>query len=259
MIVSNSRELKAYQKVANLSTSILKTLKDALKPGIYPIEVDNLAKKLCQENGVKPSFQGVGHKGNVYDFATCISVNDTVVHGVPSKTIKLKVGDIVKLDFGIISQGLFTDQCVTVAIGKLAPKSEKLINTAKKAVLAAVAKAVSGSTTGDLGHTMHSIAKSEGFDVLKQYTGHGIGKVLHEPPTIPAHGQPGTGTTLKKGMVICVEAQLVTGSDQVYVAKDGWTVKMSDGGNTAMFEYMVVVDKRKPKILTHTLDWPITV
>ena len=106
---------------------------------------------------------------------------------------------------------------------------------------------------------MHAIALASGFDVLKQYTGHGIGHTLHEQPMLPAHGQPHTGTKLEKGMVLCVEAQLVTGSDQVYVAEDGWTVKMTDRGNTAMFEYMVVVQDKKPIILTPNFNWPIVV
>ena len=259
MIIQTSKQLKIYRKAANLSTSILKQLIYALKPGIYPIEIDNLAKQLCRQNQVQPAFEGVGRPGNLYQYATCVSVNNTAVHGAPSSTIKLKEEDIVSVDFGIVVNNLYTDHCVTVAIKKLTPSTEKLIRTAKKSVLEAVAKATPGNTIGDLGHTMHSIAKSEGFDVLKQYTGHGIGLTLHESPNIPAHGQPGTGDILKKGQVICIEDQLVTGSDQVYVdKKDNWSVKTTDNGNSAMFEYMVVVGKN-PEILTQTMSWPIVI
>jgi len=258
MIIANKKQLKEYRQVANLSSSILKQLVQALKPGIYPIEIDNLAQKLCQDNQVVPAFKGVGGPSNPYQYATCISVNDTVVHGVPSSNQKLKVTDIVKIDFGIIANKLYTDHCVSVAIKKLTPQTEKLIKNAKRSVLSAVAKAITGNTVGDLGQAMYSVAKSEGFDVLKQYTGHGIGYTLHENPSIFAYGQPHTGDILKKGQVICVEDQVVEGSDQVYTADDGWSVKMSDQKNTAMFEYMVVVGER-PEILTQTMDWPIVI
>jgi len=259
MIITNKKQLKAYQQAAKISTQILASLRQALKPGIYPIKIDKLAEKLCQQHQVKPAFKGVKHKDKIYQYSTCISINDTVVHGVPSSTRKIQPRDIVKIDFGIVYQGLYTDHCFTVAINKLTPQSRKLITTAKKAVQSAIPKAITANTTGDLGHTIQTIAQKAGFDVLKKYTGHGIGKSLHQPPTIPAHGQPRLGEELKKGMVICLEAQLVTGSDKVYIDKDGWTVKMADKGNTAMFEYILVVQDKKPLILTPTLNWPIVV
>ncbi len=259
MIISNQKDLKLYQQAANLSTQILAQLRLKLKPGIYPVEIDNLAKKLCLKHRVKPAFQGVASKDKVYDYATCISINDTVVHGAPGSIGKIKVGDLVKVDFGLIYQGLYTDHCFTVAIKKLTPSKKKLIQVAKDSVWQAVQQAVTGAAVGDLGSTMHSIALANGFDVLKQYTGHGIGRTLHDQPIIPAHGQPHTGVKLETGMVICVESQVVTGSDQVYLSPDGWSVKTKDKGNTAMFEYMVVVRPKAPLVLTPTFDWPIVV
>jgi len=259
MIITNKKQLKIYKKACNLSTKILAVLKNKLKSGIYPIDIDNYAQELCKQYNVKPAFIDVGKPDNPYKYATCISINDTVVHGIPSSTRKIKKQDIVKIDFGIIYQGFYTDHCFTVSIGKPSPNNEKLILTAKKAVQSAIPLAIAGSTVGDLGNIMHSIAKKAGFDVLKKYTGHGVGKTLHDPPIIPAHGKPNTGNKLKQGMVLCIEAQVVAGSDQVYIDQDGWTVKMKDNKNTAMFEYIIIVDKNKPKILTHTLDWPIIV
>ncbi len=259
MIITNKKQLKIYQQTCDLSTKILAALKDKLKSGIYPIDIDNYAQQLCHQYKVEPAFIDVGKPDNPYKYATCISINDTVVHGIPSKTRKIKKGDIVKIDFGIIYQGFYTDHCFTVSIGKPSPNNEKLILTAKQAVQSAIPLAIVGNTVGDLGNIMHSVAQKAGFDVLKKYTGHGVGKTLHDPPIIPAHGKPNTGLKLQQGMVICLEAQVVAGSDQVYIDQDGWTVKMKDHQNTAMFEYIVVVDKNKPKILTHTLDWPIIV
>jgi len=259
MIITTKKELDLYKQACLLSTQILKQLKDAVKPDIYPIEIDQLADQLCVQHNVIPSFRGVKNKDKVYQYATCISINDAVVHGVPSKTKKIQIGDLVKVDFGIYYQNIYTDHCFTVAVKKLSPKNKKLILTAKKAVQSSIPIAITGNTVGDLGHLMQTIAVNNGFDVLKQYTGHSIGKTLHEPPTIPAHGQKGEGQVLEKGMVLCLEAQLVTGSDQVFIDKDGWTVKMKDGGNTAMFEYMIVVQDKKPILLTPTLNWPIIV
>jgi len=259
MIITNKKQLKVYKQACNLSTQILAALKDKLKSGIYPIDIDDYAQQLCKQYKVKSAFIDVGKPDNPYKYATCISINDTVVHGIPSKTRKIKKGDIVKIDFGIIYQGFYTDHCFTVSIGPPKLQDKKLILTAKKAVQSAISLAIVNNTVGDLGHAMQSIANKAGFDVLKKYTGHGIGKTLHDPPIIPAHGKPNTGPKLQQGMVICLEAQVVAGNDQVYIAQDGWTVKMKDHQNTAMFEYIVVVDKNKPKILTHTLDWSIIV
>jgi len=260
MIVKGRRQLKRYQKVAQLSTDVLSRLVKAVKPGVYPIDIDNLAKQLCLKHQSQPAFINVSGEHLPYSYATCISVNDTVVHGIPSATTVFKKGDIVKLDFGLIKDRLYTDQCVTVSVGQPSDKNRQLIIAGRKAVQSAVLKAVVGNTVGDLGHAMQSVALSFGFDVLKQYTGHGIGLSLHESPIIPAHGQPHTGDSLKKGMIICVEAQLVTGSDQVFTdKKDGWSVKTKDGGQSAMFEYMVMVDYQRPVVLTPTLNWDFVV
>ena len=258
MIIQNDQQLRTYQKGVDLAMKILLQLNQSLKPGILPIDIDQLAFKLCDQHHVKPAFLGTGGKHSVYQHATCISVNDTAVHGIPSSTEVFKIGDIVKIDFGIIYQGFYTDFCVTVGLKQLTPAQIKLIQVAKKAVRESIRQAVPGNTTGHLGSVMHSVAKKSGFDVLKHYTGHGIGKTLHDSPVIPAHGIPGQGELLQPGMVVCLEAQIVSGSDQVEVADDGWSVKTVDHGLVAMFEYMVVV-RDKPLVLNPTFDWPIIV
>lgn len=259
MIIKSKPQLNTYLQATKISTQILKQLKDATQAGVKPIEIDDLAQDLCRQHQVKPAFLGVPGTKGPYQHATCISINDTIVHGVPSGNYKIRVGDIVKLDFGIIYQGLYTDHCITVGVGKLDPKDQLLVETTREAVQIAAKAAIVGNTTGYLGHLMHSTVQEKGFDVLKNYIGHGIGHSLHESPQVPAFGQPMSGQILKKGMVICVEAQVVAGSDRSYTASDGWSVKTRDGQNSAMFEYMVMVGKRKPKILTKTMDWDILV
>jgi methionyl aminopeptidase len=258
MIIETEDQLRTYRKAAQISTEIMAQLRDALKPGLYPIELDTLAGELCKKNKVLAAFKGVVQSGNTYHHNSCISVNDEILHGIPSDKRALQVGDLVKVDFGIIYQGLFTDHCFTVAIGKATPQDEKLLRVGREAVLKAVDLAVTGTRTGDLGFMMHKTATRAGFDVLKQYIGHGIGTTLHNEPEIPAWGKKGRGELLKKNMVICVEAQVVAGTDETYTDKNGWTIKSADGANGVMFEYMVRVDD-EPEILTNTVDWPLVV
>jgi methionyl aminopeptidase len=259
MIIQNEKELITYRAAAKLSVALLKKITQAVKPGVYPITVDNLAKKLCRENHVRPAFQGVANGRSVFDYATCICVNDAAVHAVPSTTIPFQTGDIVKLDFGLIYRGFYTDLCVTVAVGKfLNSVAEKLVKTAKEVSRSSIALAIPANTTGDIGQNMHAIARKNGFDVLKKYTGHGIGRTLHDQPVIPAHGQPKQGQLLKPNMVVCLEAQIVEKGDEVKVDNDGWTVRTVDAGLVGMFEYMVIV-KDKPEVLTDTFDFPLVV
>jgi methionyl aminopeptidase len=258
MIVKSQTELATYKKATQLSTQILSQLRAAIKPGVYPIELDKLAGELCKKNGVKSSFKGVVNGNLIYGFNSCISVNDEILHGIPSDSRKIQEGDLVKIDFGIVYQGFYTDHCFTVGVGNVSAEDQKLLEIGREAVLNAVKLAKPGSMTGDLGYAMHGTAYKAGFDTLKQYVGHGIGKNLHEDPEIPAFGKPGSGKKLEKNMIICVECQIVTGNDQVYIEDNGWTVKTKDSGKGVMFEYMVRVDK-KPEILTQTQDWPLTV
>ena len=255
MIIKNKSELNEYQKTVDIATNILFELKKITKSGIYPIEIDKAANKLCAKYNVIPAFKGVGSKKNKYMYSTCISINDVVVHGVPSSTRKLKEGDIVNVDFGIIKNGYVTDHCFTKGLEPLTYEARKLINIGKKAVQKGVYKAIVGNKTGDIGHEIFSIVQSSGYDVVKQFTGHGIGKSLHEKPNISAFGNKGEGIKLKKGMVLCIEAQIVQGSDEVYFDNDGWTAKTVDKKLSVMFEYMIIVQKNKPYILTKTMDW----
>jgi methionyl aminopeptidase len=259
MKINSVTEINAYKEAGKISTEILFGMYQAVKPGVLPIELDNIARKLCQKYNVKPSFEDVDLGFGRYGYATCVSVNDTILHGIPSTKEPLNEGDLVKLDMGIVYKSLFTDQCVTVGVGRLSKKNKKLIQTAKDSVLSAVSLARVGAKTGDLGNVMESISKKAGYKVLKNYVGHGIGYSLHEDPQIPAFGRPNTGEMLEKGMVICIESQLVAGTDETITMADHWSIKTQDGKRSAMFEYMVMVDETKPLILTPTQDWKLIV
>ncbi len=257
MIIQNKQELQTYREAAEISLAVLNTLRKNLKVGVTSLELDNLAGEEMQRRGVVSSFKGVPGVKGPYKFNTCISINSEILHGIPDEQ-KLKKGDLVKIDLGVIYEGLYTDHCYTFVVEEfLSEEDEKLVNTGKLAVESAVKKAIAGNTTGDLGFTMHSIAQMAEFDTLKEYIGHGIGRGLHDEPEIPAYGNPSQGDELKEGMVICVECQVVEGSDQVYTDESGWTIKTKDNGKGVMFEYMVVVQKDEPLILTPNMDWPV--
>ncbi len=256
MIIKNKKQLKKYQEIGQLSTDILHELHRAVRPGATPLAINQLAEELCQKHKAVPSFKGVGPVNNKYQHAVCVSVNDTVVHGIPDQR-QFKEGDVVKVDFGLKKDGLQTDHCFTLGLNQIKTDDMHLIRAAREAVQTAVQLAQPGNYTGDLGHTMQTIVEKADFNIAKEFTGHGIGEKMHEPPQIPAFGRPEAGIKLKQGMILCVEAQVLAGSDRIIFTDDGWTVKTEDGKNSAMFEYMVMVSENKPIILTPTLDWAI--
>lgn len=256
MVITSLKDRQKYQSICTLSVAILREIYEITKPGITTIELDNKAGELLRKNSARSSFFGVKGEYNSYRYNMCIAVNDVVVHGVPNKT-ELKPGDIVKLDFGLIKDSFYTDHCVTVVLNPGQTQTLEFVQIAKDATLLGVAAAKAGNQTGDIGNAIYTHLRNHHYDVAKEYIGHGIGKMLHDKPSVPAFGRPQTGAQLKNGMVICVEAQVVEGSDKWYLEKDGWTVRTADGKNAAMFEYMVLVGAN-PTILTDTRDWPIT-
>jgi methionyl aminopeptidase len=257
MIINSDHQLAKYQEIGKKSADILWQLWQATAAGTTPIEIDKLAEKLCQKNNVVPAFKGVGSRKNPYRYVTCIGVNDSVVHGIPT-SIPLEEGDIVKVDFGLIDEGFYTDHCFTKSIGKPSEEDLQLMKVARRSVQEAARKAVVGNQVGDLGFTMQSITEKAGFSVVKEFVGHGIGFTMHDEPQIPAWGQVRKGLTLKRGQVLCVESQVIASADDgVYMEEDGWTIRSNSGAKSAMFEYMVVVQEKKTVFLTPTLDWPL--
>jgi len=254
MVIKRAKEEKILREAADISVEILSKLRDSIKEGMTTLDIDIYAGELCKEYGVKPAFKEVED----YHFNTCISIDDVAVHGLPSDYI-LKRGDLISIDFGIVYKGYMTDHCWTWSVGQPDEKKMKLLESGRRAVENAMEKAVVGNRTGDLGFEMEDEAKSNGFNILKVFVGHGIGKGLHEYPDIPAFGKRGTGELLVDGMVICVECQVVDDTGKVYTDKDGWSANPFRGGDSVMFEYMVIVRKDSPVILTDTRDWGMVV
>ncbi len=257
MIIKNKKELKKYKEVCDLSIEILGKIKDFTKVGLATLEIDMYAEKLCKEYGVEPAFKGVKiGKNPEYQFTTCISINDTVVHGVPGQE-KIKEGDIVKVDFGIIKNGYYTDHCFNVGIEPVSVRDKTFIIESRNAIANGVREAIVDNTIGDIGYAIESHARKHNLAVVKEFVGHSIGKSLHDLPDIPGYGSKGEGEKLKKGLVLCIEAQIVDGSPEIYTCQDCWTIKTKSGDKACMFEYIVMVDNKKPKILTNTLDWEL--
>ena len=250
MILNKAKDEKILREASKISLTILRKLGKEIKEGITPLEIDQRAGILCKEYDVQPAFKRV--RG--YDFNTCISVNDVAVHGIPND-ITFKKGDLISIDFGIIHKGLYTDHCWTWSLGKPSKENRKLIQAGRDAVENCIPLAIPGNYTGDLGYEMERVAKENGFNVIKMFIGHGIGKTLHDAPDIPAYGKKGKGDLLVDGMVICIECQLVNGKGQIYIDTDGWSVRTENKGMSVMFEYMIIVRKDNPVVLTDTLSW----
>ncbi len=250
MILTKPKDEKLLREASEISVAILKRLGEEIREGITPLEIDEKAGYICKEYNVKPAFKRV----DGYDYNTCISVNDVAVHGIP-KNIPLKKGDLVSIDFGIVHHDMYTDHCWTWSVGKPDKKNAKLLQSGRDAVENALQNALVGKYTGDLGYEMEKAAKDNGFNILKMFVGHGIGRTLHDSPDVPAHGKKGRGALLVDGMVLCIECQVVDDVDRVEIDEDGWSAKTKNGGNAVMFEYMVIVRKDTPDILTDTTDW----
>ena len=250
MILTKAKDEKILRDGASISVEILEELSKDIREGVTTLEIDNKAGYLCKEYGVQPAFKRV----EGYNYNTCISVNDVAVHGIPND-VPLKKGDLISVDFGIIYKGMYTDHCWTWSVGNPNKDNEVLLKAGREAVENAIPYAIAGNHTGDLGYQMESAAKKYGFNIIKMFVGHGIGKTLHDVPDIPAYGKPGKGALLVNGMVICIECQVVNDNGDVKIDNDGWSARTKNGGNSVMFEYMVIVGKDSPTVLTDTFDW----
>ncbi len=249
-VIQNEIEYKLIKEATRISTEILKKIKDATKIGVSAAQLDELAGQLCEEYEVKPSFLGVPGPKGPYQNNICISTNDEILHTIPTEDRVFQSGDIVKLDFGIIYKGFYTDHCVTVGLGELTDDEKRLIETGKLCIESGIKQAIKGNTVGDISNALQTVADLAGFEYVTTYVGHGIGRSLHLSPEIPAYGEKGTGKKLQEGMVLCIENQITLGSSALKLDSDGWTLKTKDGSKGVMFEHMVIVRDGKAEVIT---------
>jgi methionyl aminopeptidase len=250
--LKTKEEIKTLREGGRRHAEILRLVAQAVKPGISTKSLDTLARKLIKEGGDKSAFLGYTPEGISYPYPAvlCVSVNDEVVHGIPNKSVKLREGDIVSLDLGLLHKGLITDGAITVPVGKVSKEATALMKATKKALELAVKAAKVGNTTGDIGNAVESFVKPLGYGIVRILSGHGVGYSVHEDPYIPNYGKRGTGDKLVAGMVIAIEPMLNLGTDEVCVTEDEYTFITEDGKLSAHFEHTVAITDKGPIILT---------
>jgi methionyl aminopeptidase len=229
---------------------IISSLFDSIKKmdliGLSTWELDSFIDDYILKKKARAAFKTV--RG--YTYASCISINEVASHGVPSKKVFIKNGDIVKIDTGTVLNGYFADSCITICVGDVSPIGEKLAEIAYKALFVGINEIYPGKTIGDIGYAIENFVKKEGFSVVRNFTGHGVGFALHEPPVVPNYGNRGTGEEIRDGMVMAVEPIVTNGSGELKILEDGWTSVTCDGAMAAQFEHTIAVTKKGPVILT---------
>ena len=243
--IKTPSQLQIMRQAGRVVEELLDVLCGSVKPGVTTLELDELARVTLNRLGARSAFKGYrGYPANV-----CTSVNDEVVHGIPSHR-RLRPGDIVGLDVGAIVDGYYSDAAVTVPVGEIPPEVEDLLNVAEAALMKGIDQARAGNRLSDISSAVQMKVEANGYSVVREFVGHGIGAQLHEPPQIPNYGEPGYGPILKAGMVLAIEPMVNLGKAEVRVQPDGWTAVTQDGSLSAHFEHTIAVTEGEAEILT---------
>lgn len=244
--IKTASELEKMRAAGKVTAAVLKLMTELVKPGISTLELDKQAEKMIRSFGATPLFLGYyGFPGSI-----CASVNEEVVHGIPKKDRILRDGDIISIDTGARLNGFCSDAAITVGVGKVSDEAQRLMDVTKKSLYKAIGQVKPGRRLGDVQHAVETFAELHGMGVVRDYCGHGIGRNMHEEPSIPNFGTPGTGPVLKEGMVLAIEPMLTAGTYRVKELDDGWTVITRDGSYAAHFEHTVAVTANGSEIFT---------
>ena len=245
IVIKSDQEIATMRQAGRIVATVLEVLKLRVRPGMKTEELDVITAREVERLGAKPSFKGYrGFPANL-----CVSVNDEIVHGIPGKRV-LHEGDIVSLDFGAIFMGFQGDAALTVGVGNISSQAEQLIATTEGALKAGIAVAYPGAKLGDVSAAIQHYAESRGYSVVREYTGHGIGREMHEEPQIPNFGLPGRGPVLKKYMTLALEPMINIGDWRTKLGDNHWTVSTSDGSCSAHFEHTIAITDAEPEVLT---------
>lgn len=252
IIIKTSEEIEIIREGGKRLATVLNKVKDIIKPGISTLDLDQYALKFIREMGDEPAFLNYRPEGvkTAYPASLCVSVNNEVVHGIPSKDRILQEGDIVSIDLGLKHRNLFTDMAMTVGVGEISNSSKKLLETTEKALRIGIDVARVGNKIGDIGYAIESFVRPHKYGIVEILAGHGVGKAIHEDPYIPNFGKKGTGEKLVKGMIIAIEPMINNGTKNVTLEKDNWTFKTADGKRSAHFEHTILITDGNPEILT---------
>ena len=240
-------------KASEVPDAIKKAIEEAIKPGISTWELDKIAENVMRENGAIPAEKGYpsGVKGvPAFPGSICASVNDEVIHGIPSKRVILKEGDIISIDLVAYKDGFNGDCARTYSVGKIDKASQKLMEVTKQAFFEGIKFAKKGNRIGDISHAIGEFVEKNGLNVVKEFQGHGIGRQMHEDPGIPNYGKAGRGVRLEPGMTLAIEPMVMAGSDEILELEDGWTIITEDGARSAHYENTILITENEPEILT---------
>ncbi len=243
--LKTKHEIDLMARAGRLLASVLPPLAEACEPGVKTIELDEIADRLIRDGGAVPGFLGY----NGFPRSMCVSINEEAVHGIPGNR-KIKNGDLVSLDLGLVLEGFWADVGITVGVGDITPEGRRLIDVTRDALDIGISKAQPGGWLGDISSAIQTYVESQGFSVIRQFVGHGIGRNMHEDPQVPNFGRPGTPPRLKPGMTLAIEPMVNAGSYEVYMKPDGWTICTADGSLSAYFEHTVAITESGPIVLT---------
>ena len=246
IVLRTAKEIDMMRKACQISAEALQLAGEAVRPGITTYEIDQIAYRYIKKQGAEPNFLNY----NGFPATACVSINDEVIHGIPSKKRVLKEGDIVSIDLGAKVNGYNGDNAATFACGVISDEAKRLCDTTRESLYLGIEQAVAGNRIGDIAFAIQSYCEERGFSVVREYTGHGVGTHLHEDPSVPNYGTAGRGQRLLPGMTIAIEPMINMGSKAVKCLPDGWTVKTLDGKLSAHFEHTIAITKGEPLILT---------
>ncbi len=245
MTIKSASDFADMRRAGRVVAKIHEALREAAKPGVSLLELDAIAARITRDGKTTSNF--LNYQG--FPAHTCLSVNEQIVHGIPGDR-RLADGDVLGIDAGAIYEGWHADAAITVPVGQVSAEAAALIAATEKAMWAGIAKSTIGTRLGDVGHAIGSVAEKHGYGIVREYTGHGIGRHMHEEPQVLNYGRPGTGMKLRKGMAICIEPMFNLGGDATEVLEDGWTVVTADGAISAHFEHTVAITPDGPQVLT---------
>jgi len=241
-------ELEVMREAGRINATILATVKELLKPGVSTADLNAAAEEVLRKHGCISPFKGYGHPP--FPSSITVSINQELVHGIPNKQRKLKFGDIVSIDSGTVLDGFVADSALTAGVAEISERARELLDVTKAALHAGIDKMRAGNRTGDISAAIQNYVENHGFYVTREYTGHGVGRQMHEGPQVPNYGKAGTGMLLKAGMTIAIEPMVLVGTAETKVLSDQWTVVSVDGSLTAHFEHTIAVTEGEPQILT---------
>ena len=251
--IKSKREIELMKEACRVTALVHKAIEEAIKPGVSTLELDRIAEKVIRENGGIPAqkgYPGPDKYTPAFPASICASVNDEVIHGIPSNRAILKEGDVVSIDLVVYKNGYNGDAARTYIVGKGSKGDERLLDVTKKAFFEGIKFAKQGFRIGDISHAIGEFVEKNGYSVVKEFQGHGIGKSMHEDPGIPNYGKAGKGPRLQAGMTLAIEPMVIAGNENILELDDGWTIVTQDGSKSAHYENTILITEKEPEVLT---------